>query len=140
MCLICSSMFVMPLDYEYSLFGLPEGSPERSRPNMKSMSGVHVGFKNYVSEMEDYTSSLANILEYLVPQEYVQIMRESMLNRCPVSSYEQVCEVFKKELGRTPDEVFDEFEPIPIASASLAQVHTARTRDGQKVAVKSGFS
>lgn len=43
--------------------------------------------------------------EYLVPQEYVQIMRESMLNRCPVSSYEQVCEVFKKELGRTPDEV-----------------------------------
>ena len=43
--------------------------------------------------------------EYLVPHEYVQIMRESMLNRCPVSSYEQVCEVFKKELGRTPNEV-----------------------------------
>lgn len=75
-------------------------------------------------------------LEYLVPQEYVQIMRESMLNKCPVSSYDQVCDVFKKELGKTPDQVFDDFDPVPIASASLAQVHVARNRDGQKVAVK----
>lgn len=43
--------------------------------------------------------------EYLVPQEYVQTMRESMLNKCPVSSYDQVCEVFKQELGETPDKV-----------------------------------
>lgn len=28
-----------------------------------------------------------------------------MLNKCPVSSYDQVCEVFKKELGETPDKV-----------------------------------
>ncbi|KAE8655443.1 putative ABC1 protein [Hibiscus syriacus] len=47
-----------------------------------------------------------------------------------------VCEVFKKELGETPDKVFDEFDPEPIASASLAQVHVARTHDGQKVDVK----
>ncbi|KAK8559998.1 hypothetical protein V6N12_012807 [Hibiscus sabdariffa] len=39
--------------------------------------------------------------------------------------HEQVCEVFKKELGETPDKVFDEFDPDPIASASLAQVHVA---------------
>lgn len=45
------------------------------------------------------------IQEYLVPQEYVQTMRESMLNKCPVSSYDQVCEVFKKELGETPEMV-----------------------------------
>jgi len=63
-------------------------------------------------------------------------MRESMLNKCPVSSYDQVCEVFKKELGETPDKVFVEFDPVPVASASLAQVHVARTADGQKVAVK----
>lgn len=29
-----------------------------------------------------------------------------MLNKCPVSSYDQVCEVFKKELGETPDKVY----------------------------------
>lgn len=45
------------------------------------------------------------VQEYLVPEEYVQTMRESMLNKCPVSTYEQVCEVVEKELGDKPDKV-----------------------------------
>ena len=44
--------------------------------------------------------------EYLVPEEYVQMMRESMLNKCPVSSSDQVYEIFKKELGETLDKVW----------------------------------
>lgn len=35
----------------------------------------------------------------MVPPEYVQTMRKSMLNRCLVSSYDEVCKLFKKELG-----------------------------------------
>jgi aarF domain-containing kinase len=35
----------------------------------------------------------------------VQTMRESMLKRCPVSSYEQVRGVFTKDLGESPSTV-----------------------------------
>ncbi|KAE8803281.1 putative ABC1 protein [Hordeum vulgare] len=73
--------------------------------------------------------------EYVLPQEYVQTMRESMLKRCPVSSYEDVQGVFK-EIGELPETVFTEFDHVPLASASLAQVHAATTHDGKKVAVK----
>ena len=40
-----------------------------------------------------------------MPIEYAKTMRESMLNRCPTSTYDQVCKVVKKELGGTPEEV-----------------------------------
>jgi len=43
--------------------------------------------------------------EYVVPEEYVQTMRESMLKRCPVSSYEEVRQVFAKDLGESPETV-----------------------------------
>ncbi|GAA0155388.1 ATP-binding cassette [Lithospermum erythrorhizon] len=126
-------------DYEYSLWGLPENSSER----LKVKREVHIRSASKLQELCFRNGGIyiklgqhISQLEYLVPDEYVQIMRESMLNNCPVSSYDQVREVIKKELGEFPDEIFKEFDPVPIASASLAQVHVAQTQDGQKVAVK----
>lgn len=42
----------------------------------------------------------------------------------------------KKSLGAHPDELFAEFSREPVASASIAQVHFARLKDGKEVAVK----
>ena len=46
-----------------------------------------------------------NLQDYLLPEEYVKIMRASMLDKCPVSTYKQVCDVFLAQLGRLPNEV-----------------------------------
>lgn len=75
-------------------------------------------------------------LDHLLPDEYVLTMKRHMLDRCPISSYEEVCTIIQQDLGRPPEELFDSFDHTPIASASLGQVHVARGHDGRKLAVK----
>ena len=44
--------------------------------------------------------------------------------------------IIQANLGAPADMVFAEFDPIPIAAASLGQVHLAKLETGEQVVVK----
>jgi ubiquinone biosynthesis protein len=50
--------------------------------------------------------------------------------------FEQAERVIEEELGNTLERLFLEFEPTPVAAASIGQVHRATLPNGRKVAVK----
>jgi len=72
----------------------------------------------------------------LLPPEYCQELKK-LQDEAPAVSFEEVRRVVEEELGTSLENVFWEFDPRPLASASIAQVHRAvLKKSGEKVAVK----
>jgi len=77
---------------------------------------------------------LAN-LPTVVPDEYADLLG-TLHFQAPPMHYALLREYLTDELGKDPEEVFDSFETTAFAAASLGQVHRARLKTGEPVAVK----
>lgn len=71
----------------------------------------------------------------IFPSEYVEELAK-LQDKVPAFSYEQVETIIEQELGKKIPELYQSFEPIPLAAASLGQVHKAVLHSGEAVVVK----
>lgn len=120
-----------PLKPIQKLFGLlffwrnlnaPRG--ERLRRALEKLGPIFVKFGQVLSTRRD-----------LIPPDIADELAKLQDNVPPVA-FAEVEKIILNAYGKPMSEVFASFQPIAIASASVAQVHFATLQNGQNVAVK----
>lgn len=78
---------------------------------------------------------LASFVDDGLP-EPVRAALAQLQDSAPPMSAELAADVVREELGAAPQDLFRQWSPIPVAAASIGQVHRAVCSDGTVVAVK----
>lgn len=97
---------------------------ERLRRACEDLGPVFIKFGQLLSTRPD-----------LVPADMV-VELDHLQDNVPPFAPATFQQLVEKSLGAPVDELFAEFERTPLASASVAQVHAARLKDGREVVVK----
>jgi Predicted unusual protein kinase len=79
---------------------------------------------------------LISVMANLLPEAFRKEL-ETLQDSVPPRPFSEIEIRLREEFGgKSPQEIFAEFDEDPVASASIGQVHVARLRSGEKVAVK----
>ncbi|HEX9584409.1 MAG TPA: ubiquinone biosynthesis regulatory protein kinase UbiB [Gammaproteobacteria bacterium] len=96
----------------------------RIRMALEELGPIFVKFGQILSTRPD-----------LLPEDVAEELSR-LQDRVPPFPGEVAQRIIERELGCELGEIFSEFDETPLASASIAQVHAARFKDGTEVVVK----
>ncbi|WP_299875273.1 ubiquinone biosynthesis regulatory protein kinase UbiB [uncultured Cocleimonas sp.] len=97
---------------------------ERIRKALEDLGPVFVKFGQVLSTRRD-----------MLPDDLADELAKLQDNVPPFSG-KLAREIIEKSLGKPVNELFEAFDETPLASASIAQVHTATLKDGKEAIVK----
>jgi ubiquinone biosynthesis protein len=95
-------------------------------------------FRQMLAELGPTFTKLGQLLSTrpdVLPSHWVDEL-EALQDDCPPLAIAEVRREIERGLGRPVEELFASLDPVPLASASIAQVHLARTHAGEPVVVK----
>ena len=98
--------------------------PERLRMVLEDLGPTFIKFGQLLSTRPD-----------LLPPEYIEELKK-LQDEVHPAPFEEIRGVIEEELGLPIDRLFQSIDPVPLASASIAQVHRAVTASGEQVVVK----
>lgn len=104
--------------------GAERNRGERLRLALESLGPIFVKFGQILSTRRD-----------LLPDDVADELAR-LQDRVPPFSGDLAVAIIEKDLHAKIDDIFDEFDRTPLASASIAQVHTAKLKTGEHVVAK----
>ena len=102
----------------------PRGTSRRLRKALEELGATFIKLGQILSTRPD-----------LLPQVTIREF-EKLQDRVEPLGFDQVRAQIEHALGGSLEDLFDEVSPTPLATASIGQVHQARTLQGHKVVVK----
>ena len=105
----------------------------RDKLNENNAEDIYDGLKSLKGSALKVAQMLSMDKSFL-PQAYVEKFSLSQFSVPPLSA-PLVLKTFKSNLGKSPYEIFDEFDAFSVNAASIGQVHLA-VKDNKKLAVK----
>jgi len=101
-------------------------------------SSLPAHFRQALEELGPAFVKLGQVLSTrpdLLPPGYIAELSRLQDSVAPVK-WEDIRQVLEEDLGAPPEALFDEIDNVPLAAASLAQVHAGKLHTRQKVAIK----